>query len=387
MPVIDGTNRSDTLNGTPRRDTINARAGSDTLNGLGGADTLNGGLGNDLLRGGLGNDILNGGLGNDFLNGGLGNDILNGDAGIDTASYPDATGAITANLTTGVSEGDRGADSFSSIENLVGGAFADLLVGDPGANVLIGGADNDELFGADGDDTLIGGLGNDLLVGNDGIDTASYADATGNVVVNLATGISSGDRGADTFLSIENLTGGGFDDTLVGDDNDDLVNVLIGLAGGDVLVGFGGNDHLVGGPGDDRLLGGDGEDILRGGFGSDRLLGGAGIDTMTGGPGADTFDYADIADSRSFLERVNGFTQGEDIFDLLSIDAIAGGPLNESFTFIGTAAFSAAGQIRYEKSPSQNLTVVSMNVDANLAPDGGFHLGQVIDLTEADFLL
>ena len=217
MALINGTNGSDTLNGTARRDTINARAGNDTLNGLGGNDTLNGQGGNDILRGGLGNDTLNGG------------------AGIDTASYSDATGAVAANLTTGVSEGDRGIDTLRSIENLTGGAFGDVLVGDGGANVLSGGAGNDQLFGAGGDDTLIGGPGDDFLFGGDGpADTASYSDAAGNVQANLTTGVSAGDRGVDAFQSIENLTGGGFDDTLIGDD---LGNVLIGLAGDDHLDG------------------------------------------------------------------------------------------------------------------------------------------------------
>ena len=175
---------------------------------------------------------MNGGAGDDELIGGLGDDLLVGDEGIDTASYQEATGGVTANLTTGVSAGDRGADTFSSIENLTGGAFNDQLDGNGGANVLNGGAGLDNLFGRDGDDTLIGGLGNDFLAGGDGIDTASYSDATGNVEANLTTGVSAGNRGADEYLSIENLTGGGFDDLLIGDD---LANVLSGLAGDDVL--------------------------------------------------------------------------------------------------------------------------------------------------------
>ena len=196
-------------------DLLDGGNGEDDLVGGPGNDVLCGGDGNDVLRGGLGNDVwwreldtMNGGAGDDTLIGGLGDDLLVGGDGIDTASYQDATGGVTANLTTGVSAGDRGADTFSSIENLTGGAFNDQLDGNGGANVLNGGAGLDNLFGRGGDDTLIGGLGNDFLAGGDGIDTASYSDATGNVEANLTTGVSAGNRGADEYLSIENLTGG-----------------------------------------------------------------------------------------------------------------------------------------------------------------------------------
>ena len=138
--------------------------------------------------------------------GGPGDDLLVGGAGADTASYEDAEGVVAANLTTGVSSGDRGVDSFRSIANLTGGMFADTLIGNGGANVLIGelfggfGDEDDELFGQAGDDTLIGGPGNDALVGGSGNDTASYSDATGRVVADLDTG-ASGDRGVDTLLT------------------------------------------------------------------------------------------------------------------------------------------------------------------------------------------
>lgn len=40
--------------------------------------------------------------GDDILDGGAGNDILSGDLGVDLARYTNATGSITANLTTGM---------------------------------------------------------------------------------------------------------------------------------------------------------------------------------------------------------------------------------------------------------------------------------------------
>ena len=187
-------------------------------------------------------------------------------------------------------------------------------------------------------------------------------------------GLAGGDvlRGGE---GTDRLQGGNGNDNLAGGEGDDL------------LDGGVGDDHLSGGAGIDILGGGEGNDTLDGGSGGDRLSGGAGVDEMTGGDGADTFVYARIADSRSLLERIRDFGQGEDVFDLASIDAVAGGVGNEAFTFIGTAALSAAGQVRYEKEAFQNWTVVTMNVDADRSFNGGFHLTQVIDLTEADFML
>ena len=252
----------------------------------------------------------------------LGDDRLNGGAGIDTASYSDATGDVFLSLATGVSSGVLGADTFSGIENLTGGAFRDVLHGNSGANVLDGGAGDDApMFGLEGDDTLIGGLGDELLCGGAGIDTASYSDATGGVTANLGTGVSEGDRGVDTFDSIENLSGGAFGDLLQGNFG---VNVLNGGAGDDLLDGGNGDDDLVGEAGDDDLDGDAGNDTLRGGPGGDVLSGGAGVDDMTGGEGADRFFYLDIAELRSLLERIDDFSQGEDVIDLGQIDAIAG---------------------------------------------------------------
>lgn len=72
------------------------------INGTKAAQTLNGTSGNDTINGYAGSDVLNGNGGNDLLAGGTGRDQLNGGTGVDTASFADAAGAITADLGTGV---------------------------------------------------------------------------------------------------------------------------------------------------------------------------------------------------------------------------------------------------------------------------------------------
>ncbi|MDY6896647.1 MAG: hypothetical protein SWZ49_00995, partial [Cyanobacteriota bacterium] len=137
--------------------------------------------------------------------------------------------------------------------------------------------DEDEIFGYGGDDWLDGGEGDDELYGGDGNDTAFFIGATEGVYADLSDvsvdaddeeyatakdGLpesSDGVQGLDKLYSIENLSGGSFDDTLIGDDN---ANTLEGLEGDDVLSGGGGDDTLDGGEGNNILDGGDDYDTV-----------------------------------------------------------------------------------------------------------------------------
>lgn len=217
--------------------------------------TINGGASNPnvayIINGHGGDDILTGGNLNDTLNGGLGADELHGGGGTDTASYVDATSGVRLSLATGGTGGEAAGDKYFSIENVDGSKFADVIAGDSHAN---------RLFGDNGDDTLSGGAGADTLDGGNGHDTASYSDATSGVTLSLATGGTGGDAAGDKFISIENVIGTRFADTITGDGNDN------------------------------RIDGGDGANLLDGGAGNDTLIGGSGIDTMMGGAGADKYD-------------------------------------------------------------------------------------------------
>jgi Ca2+-binding RTX toxin-like protein len=69
---------------------------------------------------------------------------------------------------------------------------------------------------------------------------------------------------------IENATGGGADDTIIGNHVD---NVLNGNAGNDTIFGAGGNDTVLGGPGNDTLYGDSGPPGVSGvGFGSGLIV-------------------------------------------------------------------------------------------------------------------
>src|SRR5262249_12841105 len=58
-------------------------------------------------------------------------------------------------------------------------------------------------------------------------------------------------------------------------------------------IGGAGNDTITGNDADNVLFGGAGNDTLSGGKGNDTLVGAAGNDTLTGGAGNDTFLFRD----------------------------------------------------------------------------------------------
>lgn len=129
-------------------------------------ENLQGGSGNDVLVGDAGANELRGLDGNDVLKGGAGNDVLDGGVGrADWADYSDkaASVAVTLNGASDVTAtvGGVAEDTVRNIENLQGGSYNDVLVGDRQAN---------ELRGLDGNDILAGGEDNDVLVGGAGDD-------------------------------------------------------------------------------------------------------------------------------------------------------------------------------------------------------------------------
>ncbi|MFN7304956.1 MAG: Hint domain-containing protein, partial [Acetobacteraceae bacterium] len=289
------------------------------LGNAGGFQTT-GGAGNDTLvsiegvYGTFFNDTLIGDGGANTLMGRSGNDSLGGGNGSDWASYEDQGSGVTVNLVSGRATGPAGNDSLSNIENVLGGAGNDTILGSTVANFLAGGAGNDTLDGGNGNDTLDGGTGNDSLNGGaDFADLVSYAGATGDVTVNLTTGRATGADGADSLTEFEQALGSAFNDSMIGaltPDSDFSFRVLDGAAGDDTLVaaqsriqrllGGAGNDSLVaanfasqnlnGGEGADTLVSGNQiNQVLAGGLGDDSLVGGTGNGgNFSGGAGNDT---------------------------------------------------------------------------------------------------
>lgn len=265
------------LYGSNFNDTLMGDTAGNFLGGHAGDDSLSGGAGDDVLRGGAGDDVLDGGSSRPV--GGMRSSV-----GGDMAAYDDATGAVTVNLSVvgaqSIGSG-VGTDTLVNIENLLGSAFGDQLTGDANANYIGAQAGNDTILGLAGDDVLEGGPGDDRIDGGADSDLASYASASGGVAVDLNIASAQavgGGLGVDTLISIERLYGSGFNDTLIGDSQD---NYIDGQVGADSVAGGAGQDVLLGGAGDDSLSGDVGDDMIYGDAGNDSIAGGSGDDVVT----------------------------------------------------------------------------------------------------------
>lgn len=294
---------------------------------------------------------------------------------IDTVDYSNSDAGVNINLLLSLFSGGFAAgDTLTSIENVIGSNFNDVLRGDGNANLL---------QGEGGRDVLEGDAGADYLDGGEGWDYARYRASEEGVTVNLTTNVNTGgDAQGDTLISIEAVMGSYFNDTITGNAS---ANYLRGEIGDDTLHGEGDNDVLSGAAGADFLDGGLGNDtadyndsvsgvtinllnnvatggdaagdtflsvenitgsnfadnirgdnnanILKGLDGRDVLEGGAGADTLDGGDG---WDYARYRASKSGVTvnlETNINTGGDAQSDtLISIEAVTGSYFNDSLT-------------------------------------------------------
>jgi Ca2+-binding RTX toxin-like protein len=412
----NGTSKSETLIGTVLADLFVASGGNDLLDGRGGSDSVSyagwsgpvtvtlgrsGGDGSavkhvvqqiagswytwynstDTLRdidnviGSRYADTITGNEQDNILIGLDGGDDLDGRGGTDTVNYAASDAAVIVNLSMGFGQGGHAEDdTYASIENVVGSAYADTIMGSNAANKLEGGNQNDILHGLSGGDRLEGG---------EGSDTASYVWSPASVRIDLSTGLTTGNSGShalgDVLVSIENLEGSNHFDILTGNGE---ANTLRGHGSTDWLAGLAGPDHLDGGEGEDLAdyrasphgvtvdltgnigLGGDAEgdtfasienvsgsshdDTLTGtagdnqldGFeGDDVLAGLAGHDRIHGGEGSDTADYSqsegvglfddDVTINLSTGEISGGHATGD---SFISIENVIGSQQGDTLT-------------------------------------------------------
>ena len=173
------------LVGTPARDVLQAGDEGQQVLGLAGDDRLTGGAGRDWLFGGAGKDRLDGGLGTNLLEGGAGNDTYVWRSDLDRIA-PEAAFSAGGGIDTVEAWGDFTLPQNIEILRLqghedlngYGNSAPEVLVGNPGANILSGGWGEDRIVGKGGDDVIIGGPRPDELVGDGGRVTFVYSDIT-----------------------------------------------------------------------------------------------------------------------------------------------------------------------------------------------------------------
>jgi Ca2+-binding RTX toxin-like protein len=206
--IVDAGDGNDIVLAGAGDDLLRGGEGDDRLEGNDGDDALQGGNGNDRLIGGLGDDFLLGAAGNDSLVGGAGNDLLEGGEGLDTADYSAETAAVSVNLGSGIANGDGiGRDTLTAVENVIGGAGNDVLIGDAQVNRLEGGDGDDRIVVGAGD-TALGGAGDDIVEVQAGAGAAATVDGgTGRDTIRL-TGTGAGSLAAPTSVEILDVEGG-----------------------------------------------------------------------------------------------------------------------------------------------------------------------------------
>ncbi len=302
-------------------------------------------------------DVLTGGGSDDMFLVSAGADTINGGAGFDTVVLTGATAGIRVNLealnqNTNIATGQ----TYISIEGIIGSYFSDTLTGNSDANRiegldgndrLSGSGGNDTLLGGNGNDTLLGGIGADVLDGGVGRDRVSYREAVAGLVVDMGnTTANTGEAAGDSFISVEDLEGSGYNDTLRGDAQ---ANNLLGLEGNDLIDGRTGADSLYGGEGNDTLVGGEGSDRLEGGNGTDfasyetatsavridlvtpsQNLGDALGDTYVTVEGFILSGFADTFSGSNLAELVYGGAGNDTLSGLGGADLLSGGAGNDT---------------------------------------------------------
>lgn len=425
--VIGGLG-NDTIIGSGAAETFDGGGGVDSIDGGGGSDTLSfdsttsgSGTGIDFTLGASGlitgienilgsqyNDTITGSAADNTIEGGLGNDSLIGGGGADTASYANATGAVSVNLTDHTATGAEGNDTLTGFAHIIGSAYADLLIGDTGNNSLAGGG---------GDDTLIGGNGgNDSYSGGAGIDTVDFRTYSTAVSVDLTSPTAP-------FSGIEILLGGSGDDSLTGNTGD---NTISGGSGNDTLHGGGGSgidtvsfayssaavQVILGsglgtgtatGDGIDsitsflNIIGSNQGDTLTGNAMSNMIVGGAGNDTLDGLGGIDTVSYASAlnpvtvdlshftasggidvgTDTLSNFEYVIGSAYSDSIMGDGNANSLDGGAGNDTLTGLAGADTLVGGSGSDTASYVDSNAAVYINL-STASISGGHAAGDVL---------
>lgn len=211
-------------------------------------------------------------------------------------SVPVNGGPIEVNLQNRTASGFQ---SWDGIDNFISETVNSRIIG-RNADVhwqldMSGNSSSDGMTRFQGFGTVIAGSRDDVLsflAGEDGSYSAGPRRVEGGagrnsldfslfpvgVTIDLQAGTASAlPGGVRNFIDV---IGSAFNDTLLGDSQD---NLLVGLDGDDTLRGQAGNDALFGGTGNDTIYGGTGNDLLVGGLGADWLYGGSGDDLLISG--------------------------------------------------------------------------------------------------------
>ena len=323
-------------------------------------DTIQGGEGKDNLFGQEGDDILWGGDDkgtiipiddneDDIIDGGSGIDEVRQTANADqTLNNVKLTGQgddtlidiERAELTGGTSDNTLDASAFSGSATLDGKAGSDTLKGGVGNSVFV--------FGEDANGTEVDKIAE--LPGG-GIDTLDFSSSSGPVTVDLSMqSVASQYSGTNVVRTIVMLTGSQSSDleNIVGTNSDDTIT---GNDVDNVILALGGSDHILSaGDGNDMInLGLGSSETAEGGMGDDVYVfdGEWGSDTLTDAGGIDTVDFSSITRSLTFAIGGLGVTDGTNTVTHgnSNFERLIGGLANDVFKFLSSSTLPVNGSI------------------------------------------
>ena len=184
--LLNGGAAADTISGTFVGETINALANNDSITGGGGNDTIDGGAGTDTANFSGAQSAYRMGFRDGVM-------LIKGADGMDQLTNVEqvkfGTAAAVSVTSLQGSASDNGliyaniagknlyavADAYTGpvsglVNQFLGGAFADTVLGTEKADFVNAGAGNDGINGAGGNDVIDGGLGSNFITGGAGTD-------------------------------------------------------------------------------------------------------------------------------------------------------------------------------------------------------------------------
>jgi Ca2+-binding RTX toxin-like protein len=273
--------------------TVRGGSGYDTFSAdtHGGDVTFVAGTGGSYFIGGTGNDVFVSGSGDDTMIGGTGNNtFVLPAASTAQPGNPPALGHDTIRANPSAASNTIDFSGFDETQPV------NINIGSTSQQTISSGVLNLTLQATSGDtgiDNVVGGAGDDTIVGN-----ARYNRLYGG-------------EGDDT------LTAGTGGSALWGGDGNDH---LTGGSGTDYLYGQDGNDTLTAGSGvEKRIDGGNGDNTLTAGSGTDTIVKGHGDETIQDGSGSTTFVFqyvpGDYGLGAATITAYSGTKSGTDHLD------------------------------------------------------------------------
>jgi len=315
-----------------------------------------------------GNNKIDGGTGDDIIFDGYGINEVDGGTGKDTIDYSMMQGSIKIDLSKTINQTvfDDGINSiqtkYINIENVIGTDYVDTIRDSKVDNVITTGQGEDYIYVTTGNDTIDGGEQDD---------TIDFSLNTQAIKVDLSNEENTQDTniGIKTITDIENVIGTGYNDYIVGNEENNKIDgkegtdtidysysskaVTLNISKMDFLnkdfeileykgktsikedevkgienvIGSEFNDRIVTSKEDNKIETGKGDDLIISSRGNDTIDGGVGNDTVSYEKNENAILVEDYESNNTVVDK-NGVLKDK----LFNVENITGSVLNDKIT-------------------------------------------------------